>query len=130
MYMDKEKILETVRDLPCAETDYPFEEDFETAVFRRKDSRKWFGVYLAVPKRYFGEGEGSEFCLNLKCPPDLSAILQANFAGILPGWHMNNTHWVTVRPERVPDGETEKLIRLSYEIVGKAKKTGSGRKKL
>ena len=95
--MDIHKIKNIVAAAEDACVDYPFEDDFETAVLRRASSRKWFGVYIAVPKKYFGEGQGSEFCLNLKCPPELSEMLRQTYRGIVPAWHMNKTHWITVR---------------------------------
>ena len=98
--------------------DHPFEEDAETAVLRHAHTRRWFGVWIRVPKRYFGEGEGGEFCLNVKCPPDLSAALRQNYAAVLPAWHMNKLHWVTLRLHGdLPDGEIAQLLRLSYDMT-------------
>ena len=51
--MDIQKIKNIVAAAEDACVDYPFEDDFETAVLRRASSRKWFGVYIAVPKKYF-----------------------------------------------------------------------------
>lgn len=117
--MDIQKIKNIVAAAEDACVDYPFEDDFETAVLRRASSRKWFGVYIAVPKKYFGEGQGSEFCLNLKCPPELSVMLRQTYRGIVPAWHMNKTHWITVRLHAdVPDEEAEKLIELSRSMAG------------
>ena len=36
------------------EPDYPFDEDFKTAVLRHKGSRKWFAVVMRVSRRKFG----------------------------------------------------------------------------
>lgn len=117
--MDKKTIINTVAAAEDACIDYPFADDFETMVLRRARSRKWFGVYIAVPKKYFGEGQGSEFCLNLKCPPELSEMLRQTYRGIVPAWHMNKAHWITVRlVSDVPDGEIEKLIELSRTVAG------------
>ncbi len=115
--MNKERLFALVRGLEGAALDCPFEDDFETTVFRHAADRRWFGIYLAVPKRYFGEGEGSEFALNLKCPPELAAVLAESVPGIFPAYHMNKRHWITVRPARVPDEEVEKLLRLSYDLT-------------
>lgn len=35
-------------------TDYPFDEDFETAVFRHADNRKWYALVMQVSRRNFG----------------------------------------------------------------------------
>src|SRR5690554_8038996 len=33
---------------------------------------------------------------NLKCDPEKAMSLRANYSGIIPGYHMNKTHWNTV----------------------------------
>ena len=53
--MNKERLFALVRGLEGAALDCPFEDDFETTVFRHAADRRWFGIYLAVPKRYFGD---------------------------------------------------------------------------
>ena len=96
---------------------YPFESDPETAVFRHGERGRWFGVWLNVPGRYFG-GQGSEFALNLKCPPELSAMLRQNFAGILPAYHMNKAHWNTIVLDgTVPAADIQTMIGESYRLT-------------
>ena len=34
--------------------DYPFDEDFETAVLRHADNRKWYAIVMRVSRRKFG----------------------------------------------------------------------------
>ena len=34
--------------------DYPFDEDFETAVLRHGDNRKWYALVMRVSRRKFG----------------------------------------------------------------------------
>ena len=34
--------------------DYPFDEDFETAVLRHADNRKWYAIVMKVSRRKFG----------------------------------------------------------------------------
>lgn len=117
--MEREEIFREIEKFGGAVYDHPFEEDAETAVLRHAHTRRWFGVWIRVPKRYFGEeGEGSEFCLNLKCPPPLAAALRETYAAVLPAWHMNKVHWITVRLHGdIPREEIEKLLRLSYDIT-------------
>ena len=61
---------------------------------------------------------------NAKCEPEKAIQLREDFTCILPGYHMNKTHWNTV----VIDGtlktaELKNLIDHSYELVrDKAKK--------
>ena len=117
--MEKEEIIRAAERLEGSAADYPFEGDFETVVFRHKQTRRWFGLVLKVPKRYLGEGARDEVCLNLKCPRDLSEILRQNYKGILPAYHMNKSHWITVRLHAdVPQEEILRLWGLSYDLTG------------
>ena len=102
--------------------DCPFAEKDGALVFRHADTKKWFGILLAVPKRYFGEGEGSEVCLNAKCPPELSAMLRQSYAGVLPAYHMNKERWVTVRLGGVPEEEVKNVLLLSRELTARRPK--------
>lgn len=115
--MQRETLFSTAEGMIGARIDYPFEGDAETAVFRH-GAGKWFGICLFVPLKYFGEEQGREYCLNLKCPPDLAPLLCGNFRGVLPAYHMNKTHWITVRLHSdVPDEEICKLLQLSYDLT-------------
>ena len=52
--MQKEELFAFAAALGGAVIDYPFQDDFETAVFRHADTRRWFGIWLSVPCRWFG----------------------------------------------------------------------------
>lgn len=131
--MQKEELFAFARSLAGAAVDFPFKDDFETAVFRHADTRKWFGIWLAAPRRWFAAGAdgaegtgkgntGAEFCLNVKCPPDLVPLLLQQERGVYPAYHMNRTHWVTVRLSECADETVRQLMRLSYSLTaGKAR---------
>lgn len=45
-------------------------------------------------------------------------VLQERYAGIEPTYHMNKSHWISVRFDRdVPDRTIEELVRQSYDLV-------------
>ena len=53
--------------------------------------------------------------VNLKCAPEKAVDLREQYNGILPGYHMNKTHWNTVRVnEDVPDELIYSLVDESY----------------
>ena len=53
--------------------------------------------------------------VNLKCDPEKAIELREQYIGIFPGYHMNKTHWNTVRiNEDVPDDIIYALIDESY----------------
>ena len=61
------------------------------------------------------------YWLNLKCEPNEAQILRDIFPAIIPGYHMNKTHWNTIILDgSVPDGELERLIDLSHRLVGES----------
>ena len=57
--------------------------------------------------------------VNLKCDPDRSEELRAEYDGlIIPGWHMNKHHWNTVMIEdALPPTLVVELIDHSYELI-------------
>src|SRR5690554_7505443 len=40
---------------------------------------------------------------NLKCDPEKAMSLRANYSGIIPGYHMNKTHWNTRSEEHTSE---------------------------
>jgi predicted DNA-binding protein (MmcQ/YjbR family) len=57
--------------------------------------------------------------VSLKLPPEEVQALQAQYEGtVLPGYHLNKRHWVTVLLDGVlDDDELHALIQESYDIV-------------
>ena len=57
--------------------------------------------------------------VNLKCDPEWAVQLREEYDGsILPGYHMNKTHWNTVLMDgSVGDKLVTELIDHSYELV-------------
>ena len=44
--MTREEVLKFVDNMAGAKYDFPFEGDFYSAVLRRSDSGKWFGIVI------------------------------------------------------------------------------------
>ena len=57
--------------------------------------------------------------VNLKCDPDLAKEWRSQFEeAVLPGFHMNKTHWNTVVINSVvTDLFLKEMIDLSYDLV-------------
>lgn len=98
--------------------DYPWIKFPKYAVLRDPGSEKWFGIVMNVPKEKLGlAGEGEVDILDVKCDPDKAGSLR-QMEGILPGYHMNKEHWISV----VLDGSVatehiHELIQDSYELT-------------
>ena len=59
--------------------------------------------------------------VNLKCNPEYSQELRAQYDGIIPAFHMNKVHWNTVAINNaVSDSFVKKLIDNSYDLVFKS----------
>jgi predicted DNA-binding protein (MmcQ/YjbR family) len=58
--------------------------------------------------------------MNLKCDPAEALFLRDMFDAVVPGYHMNKTHWNTVILDgSIPRGEIERMIDRSYALVVK-----------
>lgn len=100
------------------------------AVLRHKDNRKWYALFMDVPKEKLGlAGQGVVDVLELKCDPMLAGSMQME-PGILPAYHMHRENWITV----FLDGtvEYEKVLFLldqSYQLTAsrreKARQSGN-----
>lgn len=128
--MELTQLLTLVGRMEGAAADRPFEHDQDITVFRRKDNRKWFAVHFRVPKRIFGGGEGGEFALNAKCDPTLARMLAQAYGGVVPAYHMNKTHWISVRLDgSVPPEEIENILNHAFTVAAPKAETKKGRNK-
>ena len=73
---------------------------------------------MNVPRIKLGlTGEGSAEILDLKCDTVLNSLLRGQ-QGILPAYHMNKEHWITiVLDSSFPKEEIYNLINSSYDLT-------------
>ena len=56
--------------------------------------------------------------INLKCDPEDAQALRAQYAVIIPGYHMSKRHWNTVILDgSLPDELVYEMIDQSYDLV-------------
>jgi predicted DNA-binding protein (MmcQ/YjbR family) len=56
--------------------------------------------------------------INLKCDPERAVELREQYAGVVPGYHMNKKHWNTVMMDgTLPDKLVMGWIDDSYQLV-------------
>lgn len=56
--------------------------------------------------------------LNLKCNPERSIELRAQYPEVIPGYHMNKKHWNTIQINgNLSSLQLKELIDHSYELV-------------
>ena len=121
--MTKESFLEYCHNTYDTSPDYPFEGDFETAVFRHSGSRKWYAIVMRVSRRKFGFDDDEVIdVVNLKLPPEMFGSFGES-DGVYPAYHMNKLHWVSVLLPDSPDDVVQFLVNVSFEATkSKAKK--------
>lgn len=102
--------------------DYPWLDAPETAVYRHKESRKWFGLIMTIPVSKLGlEGNLNIDVINLKCDPLLIGSLHRE-KGIFPAYHMNKAYWISVALDGSVADETIKwLLNLSFDLTKRQK---------
>ena len=103
--------------------DYPFDEDFETAVLRHADNRKWYALVMRVSRRKFGfDSDEVIDVVNLKLPIEIFGSFGAP-DGVYPAYHMNKLHWTSVLLPDAPDDVVQFLVNVSFEATkGKRKR--------
>jgi predicted DNA-binding protein (MmcQ/YjbR family) len=56
--------------------------------------------------------------INLKVNPETGVELRERYPSVLPGYHMNKKHWITVMMDgSVPDRQLRQWILDSYNLV-------------
>ena len=107
--MNIENLYQICTTKPGVTETFPF--DNETLVF------KVMGKMFALTS--LADWEKGNCRINLKCDPQRAIELREEYDGlIVPGWHMNKTHWNTVLINTGLDAKiVVELIDHSYDLV-------------
>ena len=120
--MTKQKFLEYCLDTYGTSPDYPFDEDFETAVLRHADNRKWYAIVMRVSRRKFGfDSDEIIDVVNLKLPAEMFGSFGAS-DGVYPAYHMNKLHWISVLLPAAPFDVVQFLVNASFEATKRKQK--------
>jgi len=100
------ELEEYILSMPNSRLDYPFGEG--VAVYKTADDK----MYALVQ-------EGSTpIRLSLKCDPLLSKTLRERYESVMPGYHLNKKHWISIlMTGQLSWEEVQDLIRHSYLLV-------------
>ncbi len=89
-----------------AQEEYPFGP--QAVVF--KVGKKMFALLTTT--------ESDVVRLNLKCDPEWALTLRASYEAIVPGYHMNKTHWNSVLFDgSLSEEQVKEMVEHSYELV-------------
>lgn len=112
------EVISYVRERYGDELEYLWKKFPDNAVWRRKDTKKWYGAILTVAKNKLGldSSEMAEI-IDLRIEPQKMEELLSN-ENYYPGWHMNKKNWYTI----ILDGsvETEEIFKCideSYRLA-------------
>ncbi len=113
------EIIAYVRNTYGDELEYLWKKFPDNAVVRRSDNKKWYAAILTVSRSKLGfESDEIVEVIDLRMKPE--EVEKIDKVKILPGYHMNKKHWITV----VLDGsvsldEIFTLIDESYVLAKK-----------
>ena len=103
--------------------EYPWRRDNTSAVFRHTDNHKWFALVMTVQGSRLGLADNTwTDVINLKIDDLFYRDLVLREEGILPAYHMNKMHWISVLLDgTVPDDRVCELVDISFLATASAK---------
>ncbi|MGM3216521.1 MmcQ/YjbR family DNA-binding protein [Pseudomonas sp. PhalM4] len=116
--ISRSQIYKYVEEKFQTKPDYPWSKFPGYAVFRHDGNDKWFGLLMNVQREKLKlEGEGEVEVLNIKSDAEkVGSLRQMN--GILPAYHMNKEHWVSVLLDgSVSSADIKSLIDESFLLT-------------
>ena len=114
------KVIQYIKEKYNDELEYLWEKFPNNAVFRRKDSKKWYAALLILEKQKLGlKEDGIVEIIDLKSKPENLISLIDN-EKYLPGYHMNKKYWFTICLDgSVPIETIFAYIDQSYSLAVK-----------
>jgi predicted DNA-binding protein (MmcQ/YjbR family) len=103
--LSHKQVEEYILSMPNSYLDYPFGEG--TAVYKTGDK-----MFALVPEKKI------PISISLKCDPLLAKTLVDKYESVMPGYHLNKKHWVTiVLSGQLAWEEVQDLIKHSFSLV-------------
>jgi predicted DNA-binding protein (MmcQ/YjbR family) len=100
-----EELREWCLSMPGGKLELPFGP--ETSVF------KIAGKIYALARL-----DAEPLKVSLKCEPQLGESLRSSYDSIVPGYHLNKKHWLTITLNAdAPDPMVRDLVQDSYDLV-------------
>ena len=122
--MDRQTVFEYIKKKYKTLPEYPWRKYDGYAVFRHSDNKKWFALVMDVQREKLGLA-GTEYIdvINLKIDDMFFRDMIIQEDGIMPAYHMNKMHWITVLLDgTVPEDRVFELIDMSFLATASAKK--------
>lgn len=122
--MDRQMVFDYINKKYRTLPEYPWRRYDSNAVFRHADNRKWFALVMDVQGDKLGLSVSDYVnVINLKIDDLFLRDMLIREDGIMPAYHMNKLHWITVLLDgTVPDEKVFDLIDMSFMATASAKK--------
>ena len=122
--MDRQTLYDHINNKYRVSPEYPWRRYPANAVFRHKDNRKWFALIMTVGRDKLGfDNREPVDVVNLKIDDIFFRDIIIQEEGIMPAYHMNKLHWITVLLDgTVPDERVYDLLDISYTATASPKK--------
>ena len=122
--MNRQTVFDYIKEKYSTLPEYPWRKYDGNAVFRHSDNKKWFALVMGVEKRKLGlSGSGNIDVINLKLDDMFFRVIIMRDEGIMPAYHMNKLHWITVLLDgTVPEKRIFDLIDMSFLATASVKK--------
>ena len=122
--MDRQMVFDYINKKYRTLPEYPWRRYDSNAVFRHADNRKWFTLVMDVQGDKLGLSVSDYVnVINLIIDDLFLRDMLIREDGIMPAYHMNKLHWITVLLDgTVPDEKVFDLIDMSFMATASAKK--------
>ncbi len=105
----REQIIEMCLSFAGVYQDHPFRSASEHTVVRHGYNKKIFALIF---------NKDGKVWVNLKTDPMLGDFLRQMHEAIVPAYHMNKEHWISViLDDTIHDNEIFDLVSNSYELT-------------
>ncbi|MBE5881207.1 MAG: hypothetical protein E7289_02675 [Lachnospiraceae bacterium] len=121
-YNQTKRLIDYVRSKYRDELEFLWETSPSNAVWRRKDTMKWYGAVLTISKSKLGlMSDEIVEVVDLHAKTErVEELLQKD--GYYPGWHMNKKYWYTIiLDDSISDEELFRRIDESYDMAKRGK---------
>ena len=115
--MTRQELIALCLEYPDSYEDYPFGGEEAGGVV-------WTAMrHISNKKTFAFIFERDGLCINLKCEPARADMLRQLFDGVTASYHMNKTHWNTVRAASdVPPDVLQDMLDESYRLTAPKKR--------
>jgi len=104
----RRQVIDICLSMPFVYEDYPFDDNNWTAM-RHRGSRKIFALIFERAEKIW---------VNVKVQPEWGDFWRNTYDAIVPAYHMNKTHWISVILDgSVPQEVILRLLQDSFVLT-------------